>query len=493
MGTSLRDRLLGRPANAAVTPDPILNPRAEEAPAERTPRPTPAAPSVRTPAMSQTPAATARLSSMYSQRSELPALSQVDQLKVDLHRRLVERLDLSALERVQDERVLTAQIRQAVMEFLRTEQAPLSAAEREEIVEQIIYEVTGLGPLEPLFRDPTISDILVNGPKDCYVERRGKLSRVNIAFRDNAHLLAVIDRIVSKVGRRVDESSPMVDARLPDGSRVNAIIPPLAIDGAVLSIRRFGAGLSPQQLVEKGAMTDEMMYLLAGCVHARLNILVSGGTGSGKTTMLNALSSFIPNHERVVTIEDAAELRLQQEHVVRLETRPPNSEGRGEVLARDLVKNALRMRPDRIILGEVRGAEALDMLQAMNTGHEGSLATLHANTPRDALSRLETMILFAGTNLPNRAMREQISSAIDLIVQISRMSDGSRRVVSITEITSMEGDVITAQEIFRYRRRGVGPDGQVLGGFEPTGIRPTFADRLKVAGVELSLDMFSPR
>jgi pilus assembly protein CpaF len=353
--------------------------------------------------------------------------------------------------------------------------------------------VTGLGPLEPLFRDPTISDILVNGPHDCYVERRGKLSRVNVTFRDNAHLLAVIDRIVSKVGRRVDESSPMVDARLPDGSRVNAIIPPLAIDGAVLSIRRFGQGLSAQQLVEKNAMTEEMMHLLAGCVHARLNILVSGGTGSGKTTLLNALSSFIPNHERVVTIEDAAELRLQQEHVVRLETRPPNAEGRGEVIARDLVKNALRMRPDRIILGEVRGAEALDMLQAMNTGHEGSLATLHANTPRDALSRLETMILFAGTNLPNRAMREQISSAVDMIVQVSRLADGSRRVVSITEITNMEGDVITAQELFRFRRRGINPDGVVVGTYEPTGVRPTFFDRLKVAGVDLSADMFSPR
>jgi pilus assembly protein CpaF len=415
---------------------------------------------------------THQMSSTYSRRDGSP-VSQMDQLKVDLHRKLVDRLDLGALERIDDEAVLVAQIRQAVMEFLRVEQAPLSAAEREEVVEGIINEVTGLGPLEPLFRDATISDILVNGPLDCYVERRGKLSRVNVVFRDNAHLLAVIDRIVSKVGRRVDESSPMVDARLPDGSRVNAIIPPLAIDGAVLSIRRFGQGLSAQQLVEKKAMTEEMMYLLAGCVHARLNILVSGGTGSGKTTLLNALSSFIPNHERVVTIEDAAELRLQQEHVVRLETRPPNSEGRGEVLARDLVKNALRMRPDRIILGEVRGAEALDMLQAMNTGHEGSLATLHANTPRDALSRLETMILFAGTNLPNRAMREQISSAIDLIVQVSRLADGSRRVVSITEITNMEGDVITAQE--------------------PTGVRPTFFDRLKVAGIDLSPDLFSPR
>ena len=409
--------------------------------------------------------------SMVSGRGEA-TLNAVDQLKVDLHGKLIDRLDLAALERITDEGALKQQIRQAVLEFLRTEQAPLSASEREDVIEQIVYEITGLGPLEPLFRDPTISDILVNGPKDFYVERKGKLSRVDITFRDNAHLLTVIDRIVSRVGRRVDESSPMVDARLPDGSRVNAVIPPLALDGPVLSIRRFGAGISAQQLVEKGAMTDEMLYLLSGCVHARLNILISGGTGSGKTTLLNALSSFIPNAERVVTIEDAAELRLQQEHVVRLETRPPNSEGRGEVLARDLVKNALRMRPDRIILGECRGAEALDMLQAMNTGHEGSLATLHANTPRDALSRLETMILFAGTNLPNRAMREQISSAVDLIVQATRLADGSRKVVSITEVTSMEGDIITAQEIFRYRRRGVSPDGTVVGDFEPTGVRP---------------------
>jgi pilus assembly protein CpaF len=295
------------------------------------------------------------------------------------------------------------------------------------------------------------------------------------------------------VGRRVDESTPMVDARLPDGSRVNAIIPPLALDGPVLSIRRFGTEITAQQLVEKGTLTEQMLFLLAGCVHARLNILISGGTGSGKTTLLNALSSFIPNSERVVTIEDAAELRLQQEHVVRLETRPPNSEGRGEVLARDLVKNALRMRPDRIILGECRGAEALDMLQAMNTGHEGSLATIHANSPRDALARLETMILFAGTTLPNRAMREQISSALDLIIQTARLADGARRVVSITEVTTMEGDIITTQELFRFRRRGVVPDGQVVGDYEPTGVRPTFIDRLRVAGVDVPASMFIPR
>jgi pilus assembly protein CpaF len=432
-------------------------------------------------------------STMMGRRGEQHALSPVEQLKVELHRKLIDRLDLAALEAIQDEATLAHQIRQAVIEFLRLENAPLSATERDDVVEQIVYEVTGLGPIEPLFRDPTISDILINGPRDCYIERRGKLQRVNVTFRDDAHLLTVIDRIVSRVGRRVDESSPMVDARLPDGSRVNAIIPPLALDGPVLSIRRFGAEITAQQLVEKGAMTDEMLYLLAGCVHARLNIIISGGTGSGKTTLLNALSSFIPNSERVVTIEDAAELRLQQEHVVRLETRPPNSEGRGEVLARDLVKNALRMRPDRIILGECRGAEALDMLQAMNTGHEGSLATVHANTPRDALARLETMILFAGTNLPNRAMREQISSAIDVIVQVSRLADGSRRVVSITEVTSMEGEIITSQELFRFRRRGVTPDGAVIGDFEPTGVRPLFTDRLKIAGIEMAPSMFNAR
>jgi pilus assembly protein CpaF len=302
--------------------------------------------------------------------------------------------------------------------------------------------------------------------------------------------MAVIDRIVSRIGRRVDESSPMVDARLPDGSRVNAIIPPLALDGPVLSIRRFGADLTVEQLIANGALTMEMLQLLAGCVKARLNVLISGGTGSGKTTLLNALSSFIPADERVVTIEDAAELRLQQEHVVRLETRPPNSEGRGEVVARDLVKNALRMRPDRIIVGEVRGPEALDMLQAMNTGHEGSLTTVHANSPRDAIARLETMILMAGTNLPNRAMREQITSALDVIIQPQRLSDGTRRIVSITEVTGMEGEVVTTQEVYRFKRRGVTPEGRIIGQFEATGVRPLFTDRLRVAGIELPSRMF---
>jgi pilus assembly protein CpaF len=427
---------------------------------------------------------------MYTREREIVELSAVDQLKVDLHHRLIERLDLEALEQIKDEGEVVHQIRLAVGEFLREESTPLSQAEREEIIEQVVWEITGLGPIEPFFRDSSITDILVNSPRDIFIERRGKLARVGASFRNDAHLLAVIDRIVSRIGRRVDESSPMVDARLPDGSRVNAISPPLALDGPVLSIRRFGADLTIEQLIANGAMTLEMMQLMAGCVKARLNILISGGTGSGKTTLLNALSSFVPSDERVVTIEDAAELRLRQDHVVRLETRPPNSEGKGEVIARDLVKNALRMRPDRIIVGEVRSSEALDMLQAMNTGHEGSLTTVHANTPRDALARLETMILMAGTNLPNRAMREQISSALDLIIQVQRLSDGTRRLVSIVEVTGMEGDIVTSQEIYRYRRRGVSPEGKIIGQFEATGVRPAFTDRLRVSGIELPARMF---
>ncbi|HJU91069.1 MAG TPA: CpaF family protein [Gemmatimonadaceae bacterium] len=431
-----------------------------------------------------------RASGILGPRIDERALDPLDQIKVDLHRRLIERLDLEALDQIKDERELTAQIRHAVTEFLRTEQTPLSSAEREDIIEQVVYEIIGLGPIEPLFRDLTISDILVNGAREIYIERHGRLQRVNATFRNDSHLLAVIDRIVSRVGRRVDEASPMVDARLPDGSRVNAIIPPLALDGPILSIRRFGANVGIPQLLENGTLTEEIITLLASCVHARLNVLISGGTGAGKTTLLNVLSSFIPSDERIITIEDAAELQLMQEHVVRLETRPPNAEGRGEVVARDLVKNALRMRPDRILIGEVRSAEALDMLQAMNTGHEGSLTTIHANSPRDALSRMETMILMAGTNLPDRAMREQMASALDVVVQIARMADGTRRITSITEVTGMEGEVISTQEIWRYRRRGIGGDGRVLGNFEATGIRPGFTERLRVAGVELPPLMF---
>jgi pilus assembly protein CpaF len=416
-------------------------------------------------------------------------ISELERLKVDIHRRLIERLDLKALEEITDETALADQIREAVIEFLREEATPLAQSEREEIVEQVVYEITGLGPLEPLFRDSSISDILVNGAHDIYVERRGRLQRVSAQFRNDAHLISVIDRIVSRVGRRIDESSPMVDARLPDGSRVNAIIPPLALDGPVLSIRRFGSKLGMDELVAAGTLTRQMAMLLAGAVHARLNILISGGTGSGKTTLLNALSSFVPTYERIVTIEDAAELRLQQAHVVRLETRPPNVEGRGEVVARDLVRNALRMRPDRIIIGEVRAAEVIDMLQAMNTGHEGSLATIHANTPRDALARLETMILMSGTSLPVRAMREQIASAIDVIVQIARMADGSRRVVSIAEVAGIDGDVVTTSDLFEFRRRGVS-NGRVVGTFMPSGVRPRFMERFAVAGITLPPSVF---
>jgi pilus assembly protein CpaF len=474
---------MGRPAAGpvAITDEP---PAAPPPPARATP-----AYSIPAPAGTASTAASTA-SGMFGHRIEEERLDIVDQLKSDLHRRLIDRLDLEALEQIKDEGLIATQIRRAAANLLRDDTTPLSQAQREEIIEQIVYEVIGLGPIEPLFRDPTISDILVNGSKTIFVERRGRLSKVSASFRNDAHLLSVIDRIVSRVGRRVDESSPMVDARLPDGSRVNAIVPPLALDGPVLSIRRFGADLSIDQLVANGAMTPEMMYLLGGCVAARLNILISGGTGSGKTTLLNALASFIQADHRIITIEDAAELRLQQSHVVRLETRPPNAEGQGEVVARDLVKNALRMRPDRIVVGEVRSGEALDMLQAMNTGHEGSLTTIHANSPRDALARLETMILMAGTTLPNRAMREQISSALDLIVQVSRMSDGTRRIVSLVEVTGMEVDVIATQEIYSFRRRGVTPDGVVLGDFGPTGVRPAFMDRLRLAGVELPFSTF---
>src|SRR5688500_3237267 len=472
---SLRDRLTkrngGAPVKAAV---PVPVPAAE-------PRPT----------MTPRGSVPTVTSGMYGRRIEDEVLSAVDRVKIDLHRKLIERLDLEALERITDERVVNSEIREVVTELLREEPTPLTLADRESIIEQVLYEITGLGPIQPLFRDLTISAILVNGSKEIFIERHGKLLRVAATFRNDAHVLAVIDRIVSRVGRRVDESSPMVDARLPDGSRVNAIIPPLAIDGPVLSIRRFGAGLTIQRLIEGGSFTPQMAELIAGCVAARLNILVSGGTGSGKTTLLNAMASFIPVDQRIITIEDAAELRLQQEHVVRLETRPPNAEGEGEVAARDLVKNALRMRPDRIIVGEVRSAEALDMLQAMNTGHDGSLTTIHANSPRDALSRLETMILMSGANLPDRAMREQISSALDLIIQVSRLADGTRKIVSIVEITGMEGPVTATQGIDRFRGKGISPDGKVMGDFEATGVRPMFMERLRIAGVELPLDLFS--
>ena len=407
------------------------------------------------------------------------------EMKSRLHRTLINRMDLTKLSTLTQEQV-HGEVSRLAEAVLAQEAMPLSAAERERLVNDVQHELFGLGPLEPLLKDPTISDILVNKHDTIYIERRGKIERTNVTFKDDEHLMRVIERIVSSVGRRIDESSPMVDARLSDGSRVNAIIPPLAIDGPVVSIRRFGADpLKMSSLIDNKALTKDIADMLQMVVHARLNVLISGGTGAGKTTLLNALSAYIPENERIVTIEDSAELQLQQPHTVRLETRPPNIEGRGEVTQRDLVRNALRMRPDRIVIGEVRGGEAIDMLQAMNTGHDGSLTTIHANTPRDALARLETMIQMTGMRLSDRAMRQQVASAINLVVQVARMSDGSRRVTSISEITGMEGETITMQEIFQYERTGVDQQGQVLGRFRPTGIRPRFTERLKACGLQL--------
>jgi pilus assembly protein CpaF len=407
------------------------------------------------------------------------------EMKSRLHRALINRMDLTKLNTLTQEQVY-AEVSRLAESVLAQEAMPLSASERDRLVNDVQHELFGLGPLEPLLADPTIADILVNTHGTIYIERHGKLEVTNVAFKDDEHLMRVIERIVSSVGRRIDESSPMVDARLKDGSRVNAIIPPLSIDGPVLSIRRFGAEpLRISSLIDKKALTKDIADMLHMCVSARLNILISGGTGAGKTTLLNALSAYIPEDERIVTIEDSAELQLQQPHVVRLETRPPNIESRGEVTQRDLVRNSLRMRPDRIVIGEVRGGEAIDMLQAMNTGHDGSLTTIHANTARDALARLETMIQMTGMRLSDRAMRQQIASAINLVIQVARLSDGSRRLTSISEITGMEGDTITMQEIFQYERTGIDSQGQVVGRFRPTGIRPRFAERLKASGLQL--------
>jgi pilus assembly protein CpaF len=416
--------------------------------------------------------------------------AQYVELKANVHRKMLNRLNLEALAQ-SDRTRAESEIRTLVGELLSEEGAPISLAERETLLVELLDEVFGLGPLEPLLRDGTISDILVNTYKHVFVERGGVLERVPTSFQDDRHLLRVIDRIVSAVGRRVDDSSPMVDARLPDGSRVNAIIPPLAVDGPILSIRRFPAErLKADDLVTLRAMTRPMLDFLSHCVRARLNGLISGGTGAGKTTLLNVLSGFIGERERIVTIEDAAELQLHQEHVARLETRPPNVEGKGAVRQRQLVINALRMRPDRIVVGEVRGEESLDMLQAMNTGHDGSLTTVHANTPRDALSRIETMIAMGATNLPERAMRQQIASAIQFVVQQTRLSDGSRKVTSIAEITGMEGDVITMQEIFLFEKMGITQDGKVIGRFRATGVRPKCCERLRASGIHLPADMF---
>lgn len=415
---------------------------------------------------------------------------EYQELKFTLHRKLLDKINLEALASIDNQRV-RAEVRQALISLVDLEPTLLSAAEKQQISDEVLDEVFGLGPLEPLLQDPTISDILVNGPRQVYIERKGLLDLTSINFRDDAHLLRIIDRIVSQVGRRVDESNPMVDARLADGSRVNAIIPPLALNGPVMSIRRFSQDkLMPADLVAKGALTPGMMELLEAAVKAHLNIIIIGGTGAGKTTLLNALSHFINTRERIVTIEDAAELQLKQPHVVRLETRPPNLEGHGAVRQRELLINSLRMRPDRIVVGEVRGAEALDMLQAMNTGHDGSLTTIHANSPRDGISRLEVMVSLANSSMQLVSIRQQIASAVHVLVQAARLSDGSRRVVNITEVTGMEGEIVTLQDIFVFEKRGLSPEGKVLGRFAATGIRPKFYEKLAAAGIGLRSDLF---
>ena len=431
----------------------------------------------------------ANVASGTSQSGSNPASYE---LKNRIHRHLIERIDLAKVD-VLPRDVVEQQIRDVVGGLLADEETPLSLWERNQIILEIQHETFGLGPIEPLIRDPSVSDILVNGARNVFVERRGKLEETNVIFRDDAHLLQVIDRIVSQVGRRIDESSPMVDARLPDGSRVNAIIPPLALDGPMLSIRRFAVDpYRMEDLLEFGTLTPALAEIVTAAVRARLNILVSGGTGGGKTTLLNVLSNAIPNGERIVTIEDSAELQLQQNHVVRLETRRPNIEGKGTVTQRDLVYNALRMRPDRIIVGEVRGAEVLDMLQAMNTGHDGSLSTVHANSARDALSRLETMIMISGVALPVTALREYISSALDMIIHVARLSDGTRKVLRVCEVVGMEEAVITTQDIFLFEQQGIDKEGHVVGFHRATGVRPKFTDRLIRAGIELNAEMFDP-
>jgi pilus assembly protein CpaF len=414
----------------------------------------------------------------------------LETFKAEIHRSLIAKLDLEKLSRVNSNQARQA-VASMINEIIGGQRVPLSAAERERIEADLLDEVFGLGPLEPLLRDSKVSDILVNGKDHVFIERGGILQKTSARFRDDRHLMQIIDRIVSRVGRRVDESSPMVDARLPDGSRVNAVIPPLALDGPALSIRRFGTGpLEANQLVELKTASREMMEVLAAAVRARISILVSGGTGAGKTTTLNILSHYIPQNERIITIEDAAELQLAQQDLVRLETRPPNIEGQGAIRQRQLLINSLRMRPDRIIIGEVRGEEAFDMLQAMNTGHEGSMTTIHANTPRDALSRLESMVAMSNLNLPERTVRHQIASAIAIVIQVSRLSDGTRKMDSVSEITGMEENVISMHEIFRFQKKGIGPDGKVVGAFQATGIRPKFLERLRVSGITLPPAIF---
>ncbi len=423
-------------------------------------------------------------------KPKLQLKPEYQELKFTLHRKLLDKINLEALATIDNQRV-RGEVRQALIALIDAEPTLLSALEKQQICDEVLDEVFGLGPLEAMLQDPTISDILVNTHKQVYVERNGLLELTNVTFRDDQHLLRIIDKIVSQVGRRIDESNPMVDARLLDGSRVNAIIPPLAVDGPLLSIRRFSTDkLMPPDLVDRKAMTKGMMELLEAAVKAKLNIIIAGGTGAGKTTLLNALSFFISPKERIVTIEDAAELQLKQPHVARLETRPANLEGHGAIRQRELLVNSLRMRPDRIVVGEVRGEEALDMLQAMNTGHDGSLTTVHANTPRDAVSRLEVMVSLANSNMKLESVRQQIASAVNLFVQAARLSDGSRRVTSITEVTGMEGEIITIQDIFVFEKRGLSPEGKVLGRFAATGIRPKFYEKLLAAGIRLRPDLF---
>ncbi len=418
---------------------------------------------------------------------------EFDLIKRRIHNKLVDKLDLSRVGDMQGDQ-LRREIRMVVEHLCDQENTLLNRTERDRIIDEVLDETFGLGPLELLLKDSSISDIMINGPKDIFVERNGQLVKTPVEFRDNTHLMQIIDRIVSKVGRRVDETCPMVDARLEDGSRVNAIIPPLALDGASVSIRRFGSNpLKLEDLLDYKALTPEMVMLLEGCIKARLNMIICGGTGSGKTTLLNTLSSFIPNDQRIITIEDAAELQLQQDHVVRLETRPANIEGNGAVTATDLVKNALRMRPERVIIGECRGGETLDMLQAMNTGHDGSLTTIHANNPRDGVARLETMVMMAGFELPIKAIRQQISSAVNLIIQANRLQGGPRRVTHITEINGMEGETVVMQDIYRFHQDGIGEDGKAFGHFECTGVRPSFMHRLESAGVRLPASAFRER
>jgi pilus assembly protein CpaF len=412
------------------------------------------------------------------------------ELKTTIHRELLGKIDLEKLTSLEDVRA-RAQVQQVIQDLIVELETPLSTGERDRLAREVLHEVFGLGPLEPLLQDATINDILVNTYRKVYVERAGRLEKTNVVFKDDAHLSHIIDKIVSQVGRRIDESSPMCDARLPDGSRVNVIIPPLAVDGPILSIRRFGKiPIGPEQILANRTVTAPIFEALKAAVRAKLNIVISGGTGAGKTTLLNVLSGYISDTERIVTIEDSAELQLQQEHVVRLECRPPNVEGKGAVRQRELVINALRMRPDRIIVGEVRGEEALDMLQAMNTGHDGSLTTIHANTPRDAVARLETMALMSNLNLPEKALRQQIASAIALVVQIARMSDGTRRITYVSEITGMTGDVVAMQDIFVFEKLGIDVSGRVMGRFKATGVSPKFAERLKKAGITLPASVF---